>query len=133
MNSNNTKILTFHVSGMHCAACTLLLEETFMELPNVSEVKVSLKNHQVIITGDFSGTPEETAVMLSNLVKGHGYTLSVEKVKKESGWGDFSYAIPISVAIILGFIFLQKAGLTNFINSSEVSYGTAFIIGLIAS
>ncbi|MFA6077566.1 MAG: sulfite exporter TauE/SafE family protein [Candidatus Paceibacterota bacterium] len=48
-------------------------------------------------------------------------------------WGEFVYALPISALVILGFVLIQKAGLANFINSSDVSYGTAFVIGLIAS
>lgn len=90
--------------------------------------------HSVEVTGDFGGRTElEIAEELSNVLKKHGYTLSVEKNAHNAGWGDFAYALPVSVVIILGFLLLQKAGLTSFITSSDVSYGTAFIIGLIAS
>lgn len=118
---------------MHCAACTLLIEETFKELPNVTEVKASLGNHQVSVTGDFSGTPEEIGEHLTKLVKSHGYTISVEKTQRQAGWQDFVYALPISLVLIAGFVALQKVGLANLITSSNVSYGTAFVIGLIAS
>ena len=37
------------------------------------------------------------------------------------------------MAFIAFFIILQKLGIVNLINASKVSYGTAFIIGLIAS
>lgn len=43
------------------------------------------------------------------------------------------YALPIAVAVITIFVLLQKAGLTSFISGGDVSYGTAFLIGLIAS
>ncbi|MDO8575887.1 MAG: sulfite exporter TauE/SafE family protein, partial [bacterium] len=129
---NNT-MYVFHVSGMHCAACTLLLEETFKELPNVTGVKASLGNHQVTVTGEFTEAPEVIAENLTKLVKSHGYTISVEKTEKNAGWGDFVYALPIALVLIAGFIALQKAGLANLITSSNVSYGTAFVIGLIAS
>ena len=123
----------FHVSGMHCKACTLLIEETFKELPHVSDVRASLANHQVSITGDLADAPEAIAEQLTALVKSHGYTISVEKQQKNAGWGDFVYALPIALVLIAGFIALQKAGLANLITSSNVSYGTAFVIGLIAS
>src|SRR3989344_2123461 len=124
---------TFHVHVMHCPACTLLIEETFKELPNVSAVHASLTNHQVTITGDLTEPPELIAEKLTQLVKGHGYTVSLEKSQKAAGWGDFVYALPIALVVIVGFLALQKAGLTNLVTSSNVSYGTAFVIGLIAS
>ena len=118
---------------MHCKACTLLIEQTFSELPNVASASVSLATHQVTVTGEFTGTPEQIAEELTKLVHSHGYTISVEKNAHQAGWGDFVYALPIAVAIVFGFVMLQKAGLANLITSSNVSYSTAFIIGLIAS
>ena len=127
------EIYVFHVGGMHCKACALLIEEIFTALPNVESTRVSLATHQVSVTGDFVGSPEEIAEELTKLVQSHSYTISVEKNTHRAGWGDFTYATPIAAAIILAFLLLQKAGLTSLITSSNVSYGTAFVIGLIAS
>lgn len=125
--------LTLHVNGMHCKACTVIIEETLTELSNVESAFVSLASHQVTVTGTFNDSPEEIAEELTKLVHRHGYTLSVDKNAHVAGWGDFIYAIPIALAIITGFLLLQEAGFTSLITSSDVSYGTAFIIGLIAS
>ena len=56
-------------------------------------------------------------------------------VKKNSqvNSGDFLIAIPVAAAFIVVFIILQKFGFVNLINTSKVSYSTAFIVGLIAS
>lgn len=124
---------TFHVSGMHCKACTLLIEQTFTELPNVERAQVSLSGQHVTISGEFLGSPEEIAEELTKLVQSHGYTISVEKKAHSARWGDFVYALPISIVIIFAFFLLQKASLTSFITGGNVSYETAFIIGLIAS
>lgn len=118
---------------MHCNACTLLIEETFKEFPNTESVHVSLSGQYVTLTGAFTDSPEKIAEELTKLVYPHGYTISVEKSAHAVGWGDFVYAVPIAVVIILGFMLLQKAGLASLITGSSVSYGTAFIIGLIAS
>ncbi len=118
---------------MHCAACTLLIEETLKELPNVTRVHASLTRHQVIIEGDFINPPEVIAEELTKLVKIHGYTISVEKQERNAAWKDFTYALPIALLVITGFFVLQKAGLADLITASNVSYGTAFVIGLIAS
>src|SRR3989344_34279 len=131
MNEQTTH--TFHASGMHCKACTVLIEESVRECPQITHVRASLATHQVTVTGEFSGSPEEIAAELTKLVRNHGYTISVEKNAHAAGWGDFLYALPIALFIIAVFLALQKAGLTSLITSSEVSYGTAFVIGLIAS
>lgn len=133
MEDSRPKTYAFHVNGMHCKACTLLVEDALNELPNVERAEVSLAKHRVTVVGEFSGTPEEVAEELTKLVHGHGYTISVEKQAYNAGWGDFAYALPLALALIAGFVLLQKAGLTSLITSSEVSYGTAFLIGLIAS
>lgn len=121
------------MSGMHCNACSVLIEETFKELPNIERAEVSLSGQHVTVTGDFMGSPEEIAAELTKLVHSHGYTISVEKSAHTAGWGDFVYAFPMAIVLIVGFILLQKAGLTSLITGSSVSYGTAFGIGLIAS
>lgn len=133
MPETSTKTHIFHVSGMHCKACTLLIEETFKELPHIQDARVSLSGQQVTVTGDLTAAPETIAEELTALVHGHGYVISVGKNRQAAGWGDFAYAIPIAVTLVTGFVLLQKAGLTSLITSSNVSYGTAFIIGLIAS
>lgn len=129
--SNNTTYL-FHVHGMHCNACTILIEETLKELPYIESVQVSLATHQVSVTGEFADSPEKIGEEFTKLVQGHGYSISVEK-NTQVAWGDFVYAVPIAAVFIVGFLLLQKAGLTSLITGSNVSYGIAFIIGLIAS
>ena len=118
---------------MHCAACTILIEESFKEFPNIESTHVSLASNQVTVTGEFTGSPEKIAEDLTKLVQSHGYTISVENGAHTAGLVDFTYALPIALVLIVGFLLLQKAGLTSLITGSSVSYGTAFLIGLIAS
>jgi len=128
------KTYTFHVNGMHCNACVVLTENELEKVSGVSGVKVSLKNLNVVVTGDFGDKePEQIALKLSEVLKPHGYTLSLEKQNHLVKWSDFRVAAPIAVAFIAFFIILQKLGIVNLITASDVSYGTAFVIGLIAS
>lgn len=129
----NNKTYSFHIRGMHCKACTLLIEEALTALPNVESAHASLESERVVVVGAFNGSPEQIAEELTALVHRHGYTLSVEKGAPTAGWGDFVYALPIALALVAGFLLLQKAGLASLITGSSVSYGTAFLIGLIAS
>lgn len=125
---------TFHVHGMHCNACVVLTESELGGLKEVSSVKASLKTQSVEVTGNFGDKPpEHIAQDLSEALKPHGYTLSLEKQKHQTKWSDFKIALPIAGVFIILFIVLQKIGLVNLITASKVSYSTAFIIGLIAS
>ena len=125
---------TFHVNGMHCASCVVLTESELGELPEVSQVKASLKDLSVEITGDFGDkTPEHIARDLTVPLQPHGYTLSVGKQKQAVNWSDFWIAVPIALGFVVLFVILQKLGIVNLITASKVNYGTAFVIGLVAS
>jgi sulfite exporter TauE/SafE len=52
-------------------------------------------------------------------------------VKKN--WSEFIYAVPIAIVFALLFVLLQKSGVVNLVDASEMTYGTAFLIGVIAS
>ncbi len=129
-----TQKYTFHVHGMHCNACVLMVESELGDLPNVTYVKSSLKDHSVEVMGDFGDKAlEQIAEELTVPLKSHGYTVSVEKQKHIAKWRDFKIAVPIALGFAVLFFVLQKVGLVNLVNAGNVSYGTAFVIGIIAS
>lgn len=126
--------LTFHVHGMHCNACVLMTESELSDLPYITSVKSSLTTHSVQVTGDFGGkTPEQIAADLTVPLKPHGYTVSVEKQIQIKKWSEFRVAVPIALGFAVLFVILQKVGLVNLVGSGNVTYGTAFVIGIIAS
>ena len=119
---------------MHCNACVLMTESEIGDLPNVTHVKSNLKDHTMEVEGDFGNkTPEQIALELTVPLKSHGYTVSVEKHVHEKKWSDFKIAIPIALGFAVFFVVLQKIGLINLVNAGNVTYGTAFVIGIIAS
>ncbi len=128
------KTYTFHVHGMHCNSCVILTESKIAELPNIQKVKSSLKNHSIEVTGEFGNMSEaEIAEQLTAPVKEHGYTISVEKQVVEKSWSDFKVAVPIAVGFAVLFILLQKLGIIHLVGGGNVTYGTAFAVGIIAS
>src|SRR5207244_4371763 len=99
----------FHVNGMHCKACVVLTESELGEVPEISRVKASLENLSVEVTGDFGDKePEHVARDLSEILKPHGYTLSLERHQHVVKWSDFNIALPIAGVFIALFILLQK-------------------------
>lgn len=119
---------------MHCNSCVILTESEIKELPNISSVKSNLINNLIEIEGDFGNKSIEEIIKDLNLVLlPHGYSLSQEKEIKDKQWSDFKIAIPIALLFLGLFIILQKIGIVNIVNTSNVSYGTSFVIGIIAS
>lgn len=119
---------------MHCNACVLLTESELQELGYIARATSNLATRTVEVQGDFGEkTPEEIAFALTQVLEKHGYTLSVEKQAHDKKWADFSVAVPIAIAFAVLFVLLQKFGIVNLVNTSSVSYGTAFFIGIIAS
>ena len=128
------KTYILHVSGMHCASCPILIEGELTDLSNVSNAKASLKHNHVEVTGEFGDqTLEQIANQLTAITKPRGYTFTPEKQAHDAKWHEFGVAVPVALGFIAFFIILQKLGLVNLVTTSEVSYGTAFVIGMIAS
>lgn len=128
------KTYTFHVNGMHCKACVALIESELAGVPEVSRARASLTGYSVEVTGDFGDkVPEHVARDLSEVLKPHGYALSLERRRHAAKWADFRIAAPAAAAFIALFIILQKLGIVNLVTTADVGYGTAFLIGLIAS
>jgi len=134
MNNSEIKKYKFHVHGMHCQSCVLVTESEISDLPNVQTVKSNLKHHSIEVVGDFGDkTLEEVAEELTVPLKVHGYTVSVEKQIKEKNWSDFKIAVPIAAGFAILFVIMQKLGLVNLVGGGDFTYGTAFVIGIIAS
>lgn len=128
------KTYTFHVHGMHCNACVILIEDALNEIPGITRVHADLANHAVTVTGSFDSAEEEViADLLTTPIKTHGYTLSREKQKHNKNIRDLIIAIPITLGFVVLFVALQRLGVVNLVGGGVVTYGTAFVIGLIAS
>lgn len=124
---------TFYIHGIHCNSCSLLIEGKLSELPAVQQVTIA-KNNTITITGTFDGISHaELLQLLNQPLQEYGYTISSEKQLQKNKWAEFRIALPITLGIALLFIGLQKIGLINLITTSTVTYGTAFLIGIIAS
>ena len=130
----SSQTYTLHVTGMHCNACTILTESEAKDLSYIRDAKSDLNKHTMEVSGDFgSRTPAVVAAELTALLSKHGYSVSTEKQTQIINWSEFVYALPIAAAFVALFIVLQKLGIVNLVTTSNVTYGTAFVIGMIAS
>ncbi len=125
----------FHVAGMHCKSCVVTIEGALSALPYVSKAKVSLSGKSVRVEGDFGDrSAEDVALSLSEVLASHGYSVSVdERLSPARNWSDFKVAVPVAIGFAGLFVFLQKLGLVNLVDSETFTYGTSFAIGVVAS
>ena len=112
---------------MHCNACVLMTESELGDLPNITHVKSSLKNHSVEVVGDFGNkTSEQIAEELTIPLKPHGYTLSVEKKLEVGDDGVFFQALPIGLLFLALFFLVQKSGILNLGFGGQTTPMTSF-------
>lgn len=128
------KTLTFHVSGTHCPSCKIFIEDTLNEQIGIEQTNVNLKQETVTIETTLEETQHKLAEILTGKIKHNGYSLSVEKQTKEKRDGGVIWqALPIGLALLALFFFVQKSGILNFGLGGTVTPVTSFIIGLVAS
>ncbi len=134
MTHMETKTLTFHVSGTHCASCKILIEDTLNEQGGILNAKVDLANETVSLETTRNETAEALAETLTATIRPDGYTLSVEKIAQtEKDDTVIWQAIPIGLAFLALFFIVQKSGILNFGLGGTVTPLTSFLVGLIAS
>lgn len=125
---------TLHVSGTHCASCKILIEDILNDQEVVKNANVNLKKEIINIETENDTNPEELATALTEKIKSHGYTISVEKVIQEKQSDNVIWkAIPIGLIFLILFFLLQKSGILNLGIGGGTTPVTSFIIGLIAS
>lgn len=124
---------------MHCPSCEKLLEGEFKNIPGVRGVRVNRKTDSAEIS--YADSEPDFGEM-KNMAEKFGYTVFENKPgennsekKRISNWQDWLKAALIVVAILFVFRFFQASGLVNGISASNksISYGVAFLVGLVAS
>lgn len=128
----NIKEHIYCVKGMHCASCEILIEKKLLELRNIKSVESSTAKGEVLI--EYEG--ERPALeRLNEIFKKEGYIFSDQPREAINGFKskEFFITLGIGLLIIVGFIGLNKLGLSVLINvGSKSSLPVFFVFGLIA-
>jgi sulfite exporter TauE/SafE/copper chaperone CopZ len=124
---------TFHVSGTHCRSCKIFIEDTLGAYAGVTWARVALKGKTVTIETTLAGNIDNLAEILTEQIRHHGYSLSAEKKVGEKDGGTFWLALPLGLALLALFFFVQKSGILNLGLGGAVTPATSFVIGLVAS
>ncbi len=122
---------TLYVSGMHCASCEHLITDVLTET-GLRKVRVSRAREQVSFESA-DESPAHVVERLNPLLASHGYALHEEQQLAKTASSEWLVSVPLATLFVLGFLLLDRLGLTSLIGSSEATLVTALLVGLVAS
>ncbi len=122
----------YYVHGMHCASCEILIEKKLLEIKSIKSVEASTAKGEVLI--EYEGE-RPFLERLNKIFKKEGYIFFDRPIEVMDGFKlkELFVTIVIGLLIILGFIGLNKLGLSGLINiNSKSSLPMFFVFGLLA-
>ena len=122
----------YHVSGMHCASCEILVEKDLLKFKGIKSVEASVNNSKVVVEYEGSRPPIKD---LNRIFKKHGYTFSDEPMatEKTSPKNQTFNTVVIALALIIGFFILIRSGLNSLVSvNSNSALITYFFFGILA-
>lgn len=122
----------FYVKGMHCASCELLIEKKLLEIKGIKSVEASATSGKVWI--EYEGE-KPTIKRINGLFEKENYIFFDKPFAEKNGVNkkEFFETLGIALLIIIGFLGLNKLGLSGLINvNASSSLPTFFVLGLLA-
>lgn len=130
MSNKNIKLF---VTGMHCAACELLVEKKIAKSGLARSAKASLNSQQVVLETKSETNTRDLISKLNETLKEDGYQVSENKPGKKIDTIELIKAFLLALSLVLLFNVLQKLLNLDFLGSDELSLPSVFVIGIIAS
>lgn len=132
------KKTTFHIQGMHCPSCDILIADKCRELENVKDVKTDYRKQSAEIY--YTGKIGEVEIdELNQKIMPFGYQI----VDKTTNYNlqtnePFSKRLfdvgAIAIILFIVFFFAQEFNvIPNFTSGASLTFTTVFILGLVAS
>ena len=123
---------TYFVKGMHCASCEILIEKRLLKMKGVKSVEASTTRGKAII--EYEGK-RPNINLLNQIFRNNGYTFYDQPIEiQETNKKTSIFKIGgIALGIIIGFLILNKLGLSALVNvSSRSSLPSFLFLGLLA-
>jgi len=133
---------TYYIHGMHCASCEILIEKKIIKELTVNMVDANLSKNVVIV--EHQPDDQISAKYLSKIFEADHYRFSDTPFHKNTRIATDSYCAvskpsnPLSALftaglIIIGFLLLNKSGLTSLVSVNTTSTLPIFLVfGLLA-
>ena len=126
------------IKGMHCASCEKLLHDEFKNIPGVKDAIVDRKKNtaELIYEGQVPDFAE-----VKKVAKKFGYDAFEndpaigDNQSEKTDWMSWLKSLAIVAILLFAFRVFQNTGLIDRINlrSSNISFGIAILIGMVAS
>ena len=126
-------LFIFHVSGTHCHACKVMIEDVLGEQPGVKKVSVDLAKQTVTVESEIPHVPETVVQEWSRLLEPHKYRLSLVREEQPKETKSLVYAVPLGLVLLGLFFLLQKSGVIQLDFEDGLTPWAALLIGVIAS
>lgn len=136
--NHSWKTLQLKIHGMHCANCEVLVERRFKKIPGVRRVKAS----HIAGTAELTYYGKLDIDTLEAAIKEDGYTVSSWHVRidhvvdqSKNNARDYAEIGAAFLIVVAAFFLLSQFDVIpdSFAISDNMSYGLAFLIGLVAS
>jgi sulfite exporter TauE/SafE/copper chaperone CopZ len=129
-----------YIKGMHCPSCEKIIRDEFLNVAGVKDIKIDRKrNRGELFYEDHEPDIEE----LNRIAKPFGYQIfekpqNVAPLKNnitKKSMLVWAQALLIAAVILLLYRFFINMGLLTriAIGSTQITYGVAFLVGLVAS
>jgi len=123
----------YHVSGMHCPACELVIEKKVEKLKIIKNVNAVLSDKKVYLETEANISADELLAEVNDIIKPHGYEISLTCTKHKVNFRDLVIGFGTGSAIVVIFFLLQKLGIANILGGKSMSLALVFLIGVVAS
>lgn len=130
------KTLSFRAIGTKCAACEIILEREFAQIPGVQSVHASHEGGRVDLTVDDRATV--TVADLDARVGAHGYrfeTIDASAGAARPSANSWKHVGAAAVIVFALYAFAKQFGLLSYSPNVETGsgLGAVFVVGLVAA
>jgi uncharacterized protein len=123
----------YHVSGMHCPACELLIEKKIEKLEIIKNADAVLGSKKLYLETETDIDKDELLLKVNEIIKPHGYEISHERRRHKIDFKDLAIGFGIAAVIVGIFFLIQKLGIANILGGKSMSIALVFLIGIVAS
>lgn len=133
---NNQKHTKVYLSGLTCTSCEVLITNELNEIEKIEKVTVCKKKQTAELIADTDLSIDEVLGKIRSL----GYGAELSPISKsfnsqKATSTQWLYSLLILLGIYIVYIYLRWIGALNWFNfdTSNTTYGVAFLIGIVAS
>ena len=130
--SKKIKSITYHVKGMHCASCEIIIEKKLLEISYIQSAEASTAKNRVVIAYE---KDRPTLKKLNKIFKQEGYSFyqQPKKEAKKLNAKELLNPLGISLLIIVAFLGFNRLGLSGLVDvESTSSLPMFFVLGVVA-